>query len=60
MTQHKCTEFIPMPDSLAKFCKECGQVFILEGNKWVEWDYRSGNIKEWLKDLVDMGKKYRE
>lgn len=39
----------PMPESLATVCKKCGQVFV-DGEPW---DYKSGNIMEWVNDLVD-------
>ena len=39
----------PIPDSLASVCNTCGQVFV-DGKPW---NYKSGNIKEWAKDLHD-------
>ena len=43
----KHEEKFPMPDSLATVCEKCGQVWV-EGEPW---DYKSGNITEWLNDL---------
>jgi hypothetical protein len=42
-----------MPDSLARVCEACGQVFI-EGKPW---GYKSGHIMEWVKDLVEAKEK---
>ena len=46
----------PMPDSLATVCEQCGQVFI-QGEPW---DYRSGNITEWLDDLCEAKEKHEQ
>lgn len=37
----------PFPDSLASMCENCGKMFI--GDE--PWDYKSGNVQEWLYDL---------
>lgn len=45
----KHNEFIPIPDSLAQFCKNCGFVWVgTSGN------YRPGKtIFEWAEDLAE-------
>lgn len=42
----------PMPDSLARVCEDCGQVFVAGE----PWEYKSGNIVEWVKDLAQTTK----
>ena len=39
---------IPMPESAATVCEDCGLVFVYGE----PWNYKSGNIMEWVKDLV--------
>jgi len=41
--------FIPIPDSLAKVCDNCGIVFV-DGKKW---EYKSGHILEWVNDITN-------
>lgn len=47
------TNKFAMPDSVATVCEQCGQVWV-----WGEmWQYKSGNITEWVKDLVEAREK---
>ena len=46
----------PMPDSLATVCEKCGQVFVAGE----PWQYKSGNIIEWVNDLVEATEKHEK
>ena len=46
-------KLFPMPDSLAEVCEKCGQVFICGE----QWNYKSGNIIEWIKDMSEAAEK---
>lgn len=41
-----------IPDSLARMCDECGKVWV----RGEPWDYKTGNIMEWVEDLANAKK----
>lgn len=50
--EHKSPRF-PMPDSLAEVCPDCGQVWVAGE----PWEYKSGNITDWIDDMIEADKK---